>query len=132
MTLDRGVSRAFKKPLGALYPPRFLHNRTEGGITKGATVGILLDLTRRTLTFSINEEQQGPVAFENLEGVFFPAVSLNRNVQVRNGQFCRDPGNWGGQEAGTGMNRGMCWQLAPSDVVLSGMNETLRKVGKGE
>ncbi|KFR14661.1 E3 ubiquitin-protein ligase TRIM9, partial [Opisthocomus hoazin] len=56
---------------------------TEGGITKGATVGVLLDLTRRTLTFSINEDQQGPVAFENLEGLFFPAVSLNRNVQVR-------------------------------------------------
>uniref|UniRef100_A0A8C3RA45 Tripartite motif containing 9 n=1 Tax=Cyanoderma ruficeps TaxID=181631 RepID=A0A8C3RA45_9PASS len=66
----------------------FMHNnshtnRTEGGITKGATVGVLLDLTRRTLTFSINEDQQGPVAFENLEGLFFPAVSLNRNVQVR-------------------------------------------------
>jgi len=45
-------------------------------------VGVLLDLTRRTLTFSINEDQQGPVAFENLEGLFFPAVSLNRNVQV--------------------------------------------------
>ncbi|KAG8126688.1 hypothetical protein E2320_021759, partial [Naja naja] len=64
----------------------FMHNnshtnRTEGGITKGATVGILLDLTRRTLTFSINEDQQGPVAFENMEGIFFPAVSLNRNVQ---------------------------------------------------
>uniref|UniRef100_A0A670XTH8 Tripartite motif containing 9 n=1 Tax=Pseudonaja textilis TaxID=8673 RepID=A0A670XTH8_PSETE len=68
----------------------FMHNnshtnRTEGGITKGATVGILLDLTRRTLTFSINEDQQGPVAFENMEGIFFPAVSLNRNVQVRMG-----------------------------------------------
>ncbi|XP_060609071.1 E3 ubiquitin-protein ligase TRIM9 isoform X4 [Anolis sagrei] len=65
----------------------FMHNnshtnRTEGGITKGATVGVLLDLNRRTVTFSINEDQQGPVAFENLEGVFFPAVSLNRNVQV--------------------------------------------------
>ncbi|MEE6492274.1 hypothetical protein FKM82_016538 [Ascaphus truei] len=65
----------------------FMHNnshtnRTEGGITKGATVGVLLDFTRRTLTFSINEEQQGPVAFENMEGLFFPAVSLNRNVQV--------------------------------------------------
>ncbi|XP_055572905.1 E3 ubiquitin-protein ligase TRIM9 isoform X6 [Falco cherrug] len=65
----------------------FMHNnshtnRTEGGITKGATVGVLLDLTRRTLTFSINEDQQGPVAFENLEGLFFPAVSLNRNVQL--------------------------------------------------
>lgn len=46
-------------------------------------MGVLLDLTRRTLTFSINEDQQGPVAFENLEGLFFPAVSLNRNVQVR-------------------------------------------------
>nr|XP_033808884.1 E3 ubiquitin-protein ligase TRIM9 isoform X1 [Geotrypetes seraphini] len=65
----------------------FMHNnshtnRTEGGIAKGATVGILLDFTRRSLTFSINEDQQGPVAFENLEGLFFPAVSLNRNVQV--------------------------------------------------
>ncbi|CAI9535874.1 unnamed protein product [Staurois parvus] len=57
-------------------------NRTEGGITKGATVGVLLDFTRRTLTFSINEEQQGPVAFESMEGLLFPAVSLNRNVQV--------------------------------------------------
>ncbi|XP_040266862.1 E3 ubiquitin-protein ligase TRIM9 isoform X8 [Bufo bufo] len=55
---------------------------TEGGITKGATVGVLLDFTRRTLTFSINKEQQGPVAFENMEGLLFPAVSLNRNVQV--------------------------------------------------
>ncbi|KAM8920813.1 E3 ubiquitin-protein ligase TRIM9 [Pelodytes ibericus] len=54
----------------------------EGGITKGATVGVLLDFTRRTLTFSINEEQQGPIAFDNMEGLFFPAVSLNRNVQV--------------------------------------------------
>ncbi|XP_069495048.1 E3 ubiquitin-protein ligase TRIM9 isoform X9 [Ambystoma mexicanum] len=65
----------------------FMHNnshtnRTEGGISKGATVGILLDFTRRTLTFSINEEQQGPVAFESMEGLFFPAISLNRNVQV--------------------------------------------------
>ncbi|XP_038612773.1 E3 ubiquitin-protein ligase TRIM9 isoform X9 [Tachyglossus aculeatus] len=55
---------------------------TEGGITKGATIGILLDLNRKTLTFSINDDQQGPVAFENMEGLFFPAVSLNRNVQV--------------------------------------------------
>ncbi|KAL2789954.1 E3 ubiquitin-protein ligase TRIM9 isoform 16 [Daubentonia madagascariensis] len=55
---------------------------TEGGITKGATVGVLLDLNRKTLTFFINDEQQGPIAFENVEGLFFPAVSLNRNVQV--------------------------------------------------
>ncbi|XP_070486393.1 E3 ubiquitin-protein ligase TRIM9 isoform X9 [Equus przewalskii] len=55
---------------------------TEGGITKGATVGVLLDLNRKTLTFFINDEQQGPIAFENVDGLFFPAVSLNRNVQV--------------------------------------------------
>ena len=56
--------------------------RAEGGISKGATVGILLDLNKYTLTFFINKEQHGPVAFENLEGVFMPAVSINRNVQV--------------------------------------------------
>ncbi|XP_030881578.1 E3 ubiquitin-protein ligase TRIM9 isoform X5 [Leptonychotes weddellii] len=55
---------------------------TEGGITKGATIGVLLDLNRKTLTFFINDEQQGPIAFENVEGLFFPAVSLNRNVQM--------------------------------------------------
>ncbi|KAM8948156.1 E3 ubiquitin-protein ligase TRIM9 isoform X18 [Vulpes vulpes] len=55
---------------------------TEGGIAKGATIGVLLDLNRKTLTFFINDEQQGPIAFENVEGLFFPAVSLNRNVQV--------------------------------------------------
>ncbi|XP_027409539.1 E3 ubiquitin-protein ligase TRIM9 isoform X10 [Bos indicus x Bos taurus] len=55
---------------------------TEGGITKGATIGVLLDFNRKTLTFFINDEQQGPIAFENVEGLFFPAVSLNRNVQV--------------------------------------------------
>lgn len=73
-------SREDTKP--AWLSPSLCSHRTEGGITKGATVGVLLDLTRRTLTFSINEDQQGPVAFENLEGLFFPAVSLNRNVQV--------------------------------------------------
>lgn len=85
-----------------------LPDRTEGGVTKGATVGVLLDLTRRTLTFSINEDQQGPVAFENLEGVFFPAVSLNRNVQVRTGGLAGE----GEAEAGAagaclGLERGI-------------------------
>uniref|UniRef100_UPI00358EBF84 E3 ubiquitin-protein ligase TRIM9-like isoform X1 n=1 Tax=Myxine glutinosa TaxID=7769 RepID=UPI00358EBF84 len=65
----------------------FMHNnshthRTEGGITKGSTVGMLLDLNHSSLTFFINDEQQGPVAFKGLDGVFYPAVSLNRNVQV--------------------------------------------------
>uniref|UniRef100_A0A8C5N1P7 Tripartite motif-containing protein 67 n=1 Tax=Leptobrachium leishanense TaxID=445787 RepID=A0A8C5N1P7_9ANUR len=57
-------------------------NRTEGGVSKGTTVGILLDLGKRILTFHINGKQQGPIAFENIEGVFMPAISLNRNVQV--------------------------------------------------
>lgn len=56
--------------------------RTEGGIAKGSTVGILLDLPKHTLTFYINKEQHGPTAFESMDGVFVPAVSLNRNVQV--------------------------------------------------
>jgi len=59
-----------------------LYLRTEGGVSKGATVGVLLDLNKRNLTFYINGQQQGPPAFENVEGVFMPALSLNRNVQV--------------------------------------------------
>ncbi|KAK1328004.1 hypothetical protein QTO34_012426 [Cnephaeus nilssonii] len=57
-------------------------NRTEGGVCKGATVGVLLDLTQHTLTFFINGRQQGPTAFSHVDGVFMPALSLNRNVQV--------------------------------------------------
>uniref|UniRef100_W5N252 Tripartite motif containing 9 n=1 Tax=Lepisosteus oculatus TaxID=7918 RepID=W5N252_LEPOC len=65
----------------------FMHNnshtsRTDGGISKGATVGVLLDLTRGILIFLVNDEQQGPIAFEAMEGLYFPAISLNRNVQV--------------------------------------------------
>ncbi|XP_064811646.1 E3 ubiquitin-protein ligase TRIM9 isoform X2 [Oncorhynchus masou masou] len=65
----------------------FMHNnshtnRTDGGVGKGATVGVLLDFTRRVLIFLINDEQQGPVAFEGIEGLYYPAISLNRNVQV--------------------------------------------------
>lgn len=59
-----------------------LYFRTEGGVSKGATVGVLLDLNKHNLTFYINGQQQGPPAFENIEGVFMPALSLNRNVQV--------------------------------------------------
>ncbi|XP_053566816.1 tripartite motif-containing protein 67 isoform X11 [Bombina bombina] len=57
-------------------------NRTEGGVSKGTVVGILLDLNKRIIKFHINGKQQGPIAFENIEGVFMPAMSLNRNVQV--------------------------------------------------
>uniref|UniRef100_A0A8C4Y7H3 Tripartite motif containing 67 n=1 Tax=Gopherus evgoodei TaxID=1825980 RepID=A0A8C4Y7H3_9SAUR len=62
-------------------------SRTEGGVSKGATVGVLLDLNKHSLTFYINGQQQGPSAFENVEGVFMPALSLNRNVQVNPFQF---------------------------------------------
>ncbi|XP_076013729.1 E3 ubiquitin-protein ligase TRIM9 isoform X9 [Genypterus blacodes] len=55
---------------------------TDGGISKGATIGVLLDFTRRIVIFLLNDEQQGPVAFEAIEGLYYPAISLNRNVQV--------------------------------------------------
>ncbi|XP_041809689.1 E3 ubiquitin-protein ligase TRIM9 isoform X5 [Chelmon rostratus] len=55
---------------------------TDGGISKGSTIGVLLDFSRGIVIFLINDEQQGPVAFEGLEGVYYPAISINRNVQV--------------------------------------------------
>lgn len=45
-------------------------------------MGVLLDLNKHTLTFFINGQQQGPTAFSHMDGVFMPALSLNRNVQV--------------------------------------------------
>lgn len=33
-------------------------SRTDGGIAAGSTVGVLLDLDKRQLTFYVNEEQQ--------------------------------------------------------------------------
>ncbi|XP_063868583.1 E3 ubiquitin-protein ligase TRIM9-like isoform X1 [Scylla paramamosain] len=58
------------------------HGRCEGGVAVGTTVGVLLDLTHGTLTFYVNEEQQGDVAFTDLTGLLYPAVSVNRNVTV--------------------------------------------------
>jgi len=57
-------------------------DRTSGGISQSSTIGVLLDLKRNTLSYFINGEPHGPVAFSGLNGVYFPAVSLNRNVQV--------------------------------------------------
>lgn len=57
-------------------------NRTDGGISKGSTIGVLLDLNQHTLSYFLNDEPHGPIAFNNIHGVFYPAVSLNRNVQV--------------------------------------------------
>uniref|UniRef100_A0A3P8YUZ7 Tripartite motif containing 9 n=1 Tax=Esox lucius TaxID=8010 RepID=A0A3P8YUZ7_ESOLU len=66
----------------------FMHNnshtnRADGGISKGATVGVLLDFTRGILMFLINDEQQGPVAFDGIEGLYYPAVSLNRSHYIK-------------------------------------------------
>lgn len=56
--------------------------RVEGGIQIGSTVGVLLDLEQHTLSFFVNEEPQGNIAFRDLYGVFYPAVSINRGVSV--------------------------------------------------
>ena len=65
----------------------FLHRdehtkRTDGGAARGAVVGLLLDLNQHTLSYFLNGQPHGPAAFTQLHGVFFPAVSLNRGVQV--------------------------------------------------
>ncbi|XP_041984748.1 E3 ubiquitin-protein ligase TRIM9 [Aricia agestis] len=56
--------------------------RAAGGIAPGATVGVLLDLDRGTLRFTVDDRPQGDVAFTGLRGAFYPAVSLNRGVEV--------------------------------------------------
>ncbi|XP_076318701.1 E3 ubiquitin-protein ligase TRIM9-like isoform X2 [Tachypleus tridentatus] len=59
------------------------HKRTEGGIDTGSVVGVLLNLDEHQLSFFVNDERQGLVAFTGLhQEVFYPAVSVNRNVQV--------------------------------------------------
>ncbi|CAF3735918.1 unnamed protein product [Rotaria sp. Silwood1] len=67
----------------------FMHNgqhtnRLNGGISIGSVIGILLDLTNGTLSFCINDQSHGPIAFSNLTlgDVYYPAVSLNKNVQL--------------------------------------------------
>ncbi|CAF0802859.1 unnamed protein product, partial [Didymodactylos carnosus] len=65
----------------------FMHNgqhtnRQVGGIGVGSVIGLLLDLNNGTLSFYVNDEPQGPVAFTNLHGIFYPAISLNKNVHV--------------------------------------------------
>lgn len=57
--------------------------RTDGGICSGSVIGVLLDLDAGQLSFFVNDERQGPaIAFNELQGSYYPAVSLNRNVQV--------------------------------------------------
>jgi tripartite motif-containing protein 9/67 len=67
----------------------FMHNgqhinRINGGISIGSIVGVLLDLKNGRLSFYINGQRHGEIAFSNLiQGdVYYPAVSLNKNVQL--------------------------------------------------
>lgn len=53
------------------------------GLQVGVTVGVLLDLTRHCLRFLVNGVPQGAMAFDDLYGVFYPAVSVNRGVTLR-------------------------------------------------
>ncbi|XP_053613153.1 E3 ubiquitin-protein ligase TRIM9 [Plodia interpunctella] len=56
--------------------------RVAGGVAQGSCVGVLLDLTRGTLQFTVDDRPQGDIAFTGLRGAFYPAVSLNRGVAV--------------------------------------------------
>ena len=67
----------------------FMHNgqhinRINGGIARGSVVGVLLDLKNGQLSFYINGQRHGEIAFSNLiQGdVYYSAVSLNKNVQL--------------------------------------------------
>lgn len=92
MSFISSLSKTGKDDKGfAMYIDRqrswFQHNsvherRVEGGISTGSTIGVLLDLERHTLHFIVNEMPQGSVAFRDLYGVFYPAVSVNRGVTL--------------------------------------------------
>lgn len=74
----------------------FQHNglherRIEGGIQAGATIGVLLDLTRHWLRFLVNGVPQGKLAFGDLYGVFYPAISVNRGVTLRLQSMLKPP-----------------------------------------
>ncbi|VDL60254.1 unnamed protein product [Hymenolepis diminuta] len=66
----------------------FLHNgehfeRTDGGICVGSVIGVRLDCERGSLAYYLDDEPHGPIAFNDLpSGVYYPAISLNRDVQV--------------------------------------------------
>ncbi|KAL1139616.1 hypothetical protein AAG570_006598 [Ranatra chinensis] len=79
---DKGWSMYIDKQRSWFMHANIHDQRCEGGIKQGATVGVLLDLDRHQLSFYVNEEPHGPIAFHNLYGVFYPAVSLNRGVSV--------------------------------------------------
>ncbi|XP_046663598.1 E3 ubiquitin-protein ligase TRIM9 isoform X2 [Homalodisca vitripennis] len=79
---DKGWSMYIDKQRSWFMHANIHDQRSEGGIQPGSTVGVLLDLDRHQLSFYVNEEPQGPIAFQDLYGVFYPAVSVNRGVSV--------------------------------------------------
>ena len=65
----------------------FRHNNAHferhlGGIETGAVVGVLLDVNSFSLTFFLNDEERGSIKLPSSDEMFYPAVSLNRNVQI--------------------------------------------------
>lgn len=66
----------------------FMHNgkhinRIDNGVQQGCVIGVLLDLNNFTLSFFVNDEPHGAKAFTKLpKGVYYPAFSLNKNVQI--------------------------------------------------
>ena len=66
----------------------FRHNNAHferhlGGIETGAVVGVLLDVNSFRLTFFLNDEERGSIKLpSSSDEMFYPAVSLNRNVQL--------------------------------------------------
>lgn len=65
----------------------FRHNNAHfqrhlGGIETGAVVGVLLDVNSFSLTFFLNDEERGSIQLPSSDEMFYPAVSLNRNVQL--------------------------------------------------
>ncbi|KAK8754632.1 hypothetical protein OTU49_016941, partial [Cherax quadricarinatus] len=55
-------------------------NRSAGGVRTGDTVGLLLNLPEKTLGFYVNGDLQGYLSLTGVNGVLYPAVSLNRSV----------------------------------------------------
>ncbi|KAK8371973.1 hypothetical protein O3P69_018997 [Scylla paramamosain] len=55
-------------------------NRTAGGVRAGDVVGVLLNLTERTLNFYVGGDLQGTISLAGVTGVLHPAISLNRSV----------------------------------------------------
>ncbi|XP_075265171.1 E3 ubiquitin-protein ligase TRIM9-like isoform X2 [Convolutriloba macropyga] len=75
----------------ALYIDRkrsyFMHNNVHsqgntGGIGLGSVVGVLINLEKHMLTFFVDGKFLDTFVLQEVGGLFYPAISLNRNVQA--------------------------------------------------